>query len=79
VEYLSQRHGAIAHGASLMKVFLPYLVWNTVFDNTRVVSETGHRPVPFSQYCYPLLRFSQENDFAYAYHDWPAAAGGSAA
>ena len=24
-----------------MKVFMPYLVWNTVFDNTRVTSELG--------------------------------------
>jgi nucleoside-diphosphate-sugar epimerase len=79
VESLSRRRGALGYGASLMKVFLPYLVWNTVFDNTRVVSETGRQPVPFSRYCYPLLRFSQDNGFTYAYRDWPAPAGGSAA
>jgi hypothetical protein len=60
-------------------VFLPYLTWNTVFDNTRVVSETGRRPVPFSQYSYPLLQFSRENRFVYKYQDWPVRAGGSAA
>jgi thioester reductase-like protein len=79
VESLSRRRGALGYGASLMKVFLPYLLWNTVFDNTRVVGETGRQPVPFSQYCYPLLRFSQDNGFTYAYRDWPAPAGGSAA
>ena len=63
-----------------MKVFLPYLVWNTVFDNTRVTSELGRKPVPFSQYSYPLLKFSRENNFTYPYQDWPAAKrGGSAA
>ena len=32
-----------ATAPSLLKVFLPYLVWNTVFDNTRVVRGTGPR------------------------------------
>jgi len=79
VDRLARRRGGIGYGASLMKVFLPYLTWNTVFDNTRVVSETGRRPVPFSQYSYPLLQFSRENRFAYKYQDWPVRAGGSAA
>jgi long-chain acyl-CoA synthetase len=79
VDKLSDREGAIGHGASLMKVFWPYLVWNTVFDNTRVVSELGRRPAPFTQYCYPLLKFSTENRFTYHYREWPSAAGGSAA
>ena len=55
-----------------MKVFMPYLVWNTVFDNTRVTSELGRKPVPFSQYSYPLLKFSRESNFSYPYQDWPA-------
>ena len=76
---LSTRKGPVGHGASLLKVFWPYLVWNTVFDNTRVVSELGQRPAPFTQYCYPLLKFSTENRFTYHYREWPTAAGGSAA
>lgn len=80
VNKLANRKGTLGYGASLMKVFLPYLVWNTVFDNTRVTSELGRKPVPFSEYSYPLLKFSQENNFTYQYQDWPAAkAGGSAA
>ena len=67
------------HEASLMKVFMPYLVWNTVFDNTRVTSELGRKPVPFSQYSYPLLKFSRDTNFSYPYQDWPAKVGGSAA
>ncbi|HET7205683.1 MAG TPA: SDR family oxidoreductase [Terriglobales bacterium] len=80
VNALADRKGPIGHGASLLKVFMPYLVWNTVFDNTRVTSELGRTPVPFSQYSYPLLKFSQENNFTYQYQEWPGAmAGGSAA
>ena len=81
VNMLANRKGRIGRGASLMKVFLPYLTWNTVFDNTRVTSELGTKPVPFSQYSFPLLRFSREHNFAYPYQEWPASrnAGGSAA
>jgi len=70
-----QRTGKIRGLAALLKAFLPYLTWNTVFDNRRAVAEMGRRPVPFSQYCYLLLRFSRENNFTYQYRDWPAAAG----
>jgi thioester reductase-like protein len=80
VKALANREGSIAYGASLMKVFMPYLVWNTVFDNTRVTSELGKSPVPFSNYSYSLLKFSREHNFTYPYKPWPAAAmGGSAA
>jgi thioester reductase-like protein len=79
VNMLSERKGDLGHGASLLKVFMPYLVWNTVFDNTRVTSELGRKPVPFSQYSYPLLKFSRETNFTYPYQAWPTRAGGSAA
>jgi len=76
VNFFSSRKGSLGYGASLMKVFMPYLVWNTVFDNTRVTSELGRKPVPFSRYSFPLLKFSRENHFTYNYQPWPAAAGG---
>ncbi|MBZ5721575.1 MAG: SDR family oxidoreductase [Acidobacteriia bacterium] len=79
VNTLANRKGSIGYGASLMKVFMPYLMWNTVFDNTRVTSELGRKPVPFSQYSYPLLKFSRESNFTYNYQGWPATVGGSAA
>jgi thioester reductase-like protein len=78
VNFLSNRGGGIGHGASLMKVFLPYLVWNTVFDNSRVAAELGRSPEPFSKYSYPLLQFSKENHFAYPYQEWPGEAAGAA-
>ncbi|HEU4389699.1 MAG TPA: SDR family oxidoreductase [Blastocatellia bacterium] len=74
VNRLANRRGsAVGHGASLLKVFIPYLVWNTVFDNTRVVTETGRAPAPFSSYAYPLLRFARQGHFTYNYRDWPSA------
>src|SRR6202453_1794152 len=79
VNFLANRKGAVGKGASLMKVFMPYLVWNTVFDNRRVTAKLGKKPVPCSEYCYPLYKFSSENNFTYRYRPWPAAAGGTAA
>jgi thioester reductase-like protein len=79
VNLLANRKGAVGKGASLLKVFMPYLVWNTVFDNRRVTTELGKKPVPFSQYSFPLLKFSTENNFAYRYRPWPVRAGGTAA
>jgi long-chain acyl-CoA synthetase len=74
VNALAGRAGKIGGLATLLKVFLPYLVWNTVFDNSRVVTEMGRRPAPFSEYCFPLLQFSRENNFMYKYREWPAGA-----
>jgi thioester reductase-like protein len=81
VNALANGKGRAGRGAALMKVFLPYLIWNTVFDNTRVTTELGKKPVPFSHYSFPLLRFSREHNFQYPYQEWPtsARAGGSAA
>jgi thioester reductase-like protein len=72
VHALAGRAGKIGGLATLLKVFLPYLVWNTVFDNSRAVAEMGRKPAPFSQYCFPLLRFSRETNFSYPYRDWPS-------
>jgi thioester reductase-like protein len=78
VDWLANRGGAIAHGASLLKVFWPYLEWNTVFDNSRVVAELGEAPAKFSTYAYPLLKFSRENKFRYPAKPWPSSAGPAA-
>ena len=72
VNALANGSGKVASLATLLKVFLPYLVWNTVFDNRRVTTELGRVPAPFSTYCYPLLQFSQEHHFLYPYKPWPA-------
>jgi thioester reductase-like protein len=72
VDWLATRAGALGHGASLLKVFWPYLDWNTVFDNSRVVAEIGEVPAKFSTYAYPLLKFSRENKFRYPVQPWPS-------
>ena len=79
VNLLSNRKSPIGYGAALMKVFMPYLTFNTVFDNTRITTELGRKPVPFSQYSYPLLQFSRGTNFTYPYQPWPARVGGSVA
>jgi thioester reductase-like protein len=71
VDALAGREGKIGGLARLLKVFLPYLVWNTVFDNARVVAEMGEKPARFSEYCLPLLKFSTTSHFAYPYRDLP--------
>jgi len=73
VNWLSQKKGNLGRGASLLKVFWPYLVWNTVFDNSRVVEElNGETPAKFSTYAYALLKFSRENKFRYPAKPWPS-------
>jgi thioester reductase-like protein len=72
VNWASNRGGAIGHAASLLKVFWPYLDWNTVFDNSRIVAELGEGPAKFSTYAAGLLKFSRENHFRYPAKPWPA-------
>lgn len=72
VNRLSKREGRAGRAASLLKVFWPYLDWNTVFDNSRVVAELGEAPAKFSSYAYPLLKFCRENKFRYPAKPWPA-------
>jgi hypothetical protein len=74
VNWLANRGGAIGRGASLMKVFWPYLDWNTLFDNSRVVSELNESPAKFSTYAYPLLEFSRKNKFRFPAQPWPPSA-----
>lgn len=71
VNWASNRGGAMGYGASLLKVFWPYLDWNTVFDNSRVVTELNEIPAKFSAYAYPLLQFSRANKFKYPAKPWP--------
>ncbi|MBS1866437.1 MAG: SDR family oxidoreductase, partial [Acidobacteria bacterium] len=72
VNWLARKKSNLGRGASLLKVFWPYLTWNTVFDNSRVVAElSGEAPAKFSSYAYPLLRFSRSNKFRYPAKPWP--------
>jgi thioester reductase-like protein len=65
------RKWGVALPASLLKVFLPYLNFNTVFDNSRVCAELGEEPPPFTEYAHDLLNFAVDGDFTYPYQPWP--------
>src|SRR5260370_16958068 len=78
VNWLAFKAGAIGYGASLLKVFWPYLDSHPVFYTSRVVEEVVEEPGNFSSYAYPLLQFSRTNHFKYPAKPWPAEAAGVA-
>jgi thioester reductase-like protein len=63
---------AVSRPAALLKVFLPYLCFDTVFDNTRVVRALGERPKSFDQYSSRLLDFAVDHAMTYPYQDLPS-------
>src|SRR5438132_5849815 len=71
VNWVVNRSVAVGYGASLLKVFWPYLDWNTVFDNSRVVAELGEAPAKFSAYAAPLLKYCRENKSQFPAKPWP--------
>jgi len=66
------RRVGVSQPASLMHVFWPYVVYDTVFDNKRVVEQLGEAPEPFSRYGSRVLDFALEHDFRYPYAPWSA-------
>lgn len=68
------RGWGVSGAASLLKVFLPYLTFNTVFDNRRVVDELGEAPATFDRYAWGLYNFADSTKFTYPYKPWPAGA-----
>jgi thioester reductase-like protein len=45
---------------AVMKVFWPYITYDTVFDNTRVVQELGRRPARFEAYCADMYAYAKQ-------------------
>ena len=62
--------GKVQLAAKLLDVFYPYLIYDTVFDSSRVIEETETRPEPFTGYCTPLLQFARRNGFRFPYVGW---------
>lgn len=58
---------------SLLKVFLPYITFDTVFRNERVCEELGETPIPFTEYCGDLYSWAKSVDFQFPYDLLPAA------
>jgi thioester reductase-like protein len=65
-----RRDGLQAVGA-LMKVFWPYITYDTVFANERVVGELGRKPTSFLETCVPLYQFARQVQFRYPYRALP--------
>ena len=63
--------GKLASAGALMKVFWPYVIYDTVFDNQRIVDAMGHEPTPFASYAAPLIRFCEQHRFRYPYAPLP--------
>jgi long-chain acyl-CoA synthetase len=58
---------------SLFKVFLPYITYDTVFDNSRAVEAMGEAPVPFTQYCRDLYQYAKSVGYEFPAEPLPAA------
>lgn len=57
--------------AALMEVFWPYLGWDVVFDNSRMIEGLGRSPAPFTTYCAGLYDFATRGDFSYPHRPVP--------
>lgn len=68
------RGSVVAGVGALMKVFWPYIRYNTVFLNDRVVAELGHEPVPFTDYSAELYRWVKQHNYRYPHEDLSAEA-----
>jgi len=65
------RQWGVSGVGGLFKVFWPYICFDTVFDNSRVVDELGEAPAAFTDYGSALIDFVLDNDFTYPYQPWP--------
>src|SRR5438094_6582642 len=57
VNLFSNRQTSLGYGAELLKVFMPYLTWNALFDKNRLASTLGDRSMPCSACSYLRLKF----------------------
>jgi thioester reductase-like protein len=63
------RGNAVQATGALMKVFMPYITYDTVFANERIVAEVGEAPASFADYGVELYRWAKANDFSFPYED----------
>jgi len=75
----SKRRNTLTMIGSLFKVFMPYITYDTVFDNSRAVNEIGLAPVPFTEYGAGLYAFCKRTGYEYPYRPLPARARAEAA
>ena len=75
----SKSRNVLTSVGSLVSVFIPYLVWDTVFANQRAVTELGVAPTPFTEYCAPLYRYAKSVDYQWKPTPLPSVSAGAAA
>ncbi|MFW6023374.1 MAG: SDR family oxidoreductase [Myxococcota bacterium] len=66
-----RRRDAVTATAAMMDVFLPYITFDTVFDNDRVVQALGAAPPPFTEYGPATYRWAKDVGFQYPYRPLP--------
>lgn len=66
------RGTAAAGIGALMKVFWPYITFDTVFANERATTELGFGPTPFVDYCGGLYAWSKQHRFTWPPQPLPA-------
>ncbi|MDD9972153.1 MAG: SDR family oxidoreductase [Myxococcales bacterium] len=65
------RGSTIGRFGSMMRVFWPYITFDTVFDNQRIVEYLGHAPPVVTEYMSRTLEFAIESGFKFPYKPWP--------
>jgi thioester reductase-like protein len=60
---------ALTYVGSLLKVFWPYVTYDTVFDHRRAVAALGEAPARFPDYGGPFVRWCREQGFRYPYQE----------
>lgn len=63
------RGNAVQATGALMKVFMPYITYDTVFANERIVAEIGEAPASFADYGVELYRWSKAHDFQFPFEE----------
>lgn len=65
-----------ARFGAMMEVFWPYITFDTVFDNSRIVEVLGDAPPAVTEYMSRTLDFAIGCGFKYPYAPWPEGAVG---
>lgn len=68
------RSWGLSKPAMLLKVFWPYITFDTVFDNSRIIEALAEAPAPCTDYISPVMDFGLSNNFRYPYLPWPEGA-----
>ena len=63
--------GKLRRLGSLIKVLMPHIVADTIYDNTRSLEVLGTNPIPFTSYAADLYTYAKSVDYQYPYEPFP--------